>query len=101
MGSEFELTGKIDLELEVLTATEALLSPAGKAREEPDGLPVPMRPATSFNWIWNPIKTLRFIVWKKMGKALIVGLILFIVVFFILITLYSFPNYLVKKLLKA
>lgn len=101
VGNEFELTGKIDLELEVLTEAEAVLSPAGKGRKEPNGLPEPIRPATSFNWMLSPLKTFRYIIWKKLAKCLIVTVVIFLVGLFFAVAIYSFPNYFVKKLLNA
>lgn len=101
IGNEFELTGKIDLELEVLTGKEAMLNPAGKGREDPNGLPEPSRPSTSFNAMLNPFKTFKFIITKEFLKTFIIGIIITLIILFFLIMIYATPNYLVKKLLGA
>ncbi|XP_042908213.2 otoferlin [Parasteatoda tepidariorum] len=94
-----EQTGKIEIELLLLTAEEAQNSPAGLGRKEPDALPEPKRPETSFINFVHPLKTFRYAFWKryKWGtvKFLIIGtLILLIVLFF-----FAIPGYAVKRLL--
>lgn len=102
--SKYTLTGKIDLELEILTEQEAKESPAGKGRSEPNPLPAPHRPATSFFWITSPLKAIRFIILKQSAKflvALLIILLILMVIWFILSGIYAFPGYLVKKIVKA
>jgi len=52
---KFIMAGKIEVEIELLTAAEAALKLAGKGRKEPNMFPTlekPVRPATSFNWLY-------------------------------------------------
>ncbi|XP_058828007.1 otoferlin [Topomyia yanbarensis] len=69
-------TGKVDLELEILTEEEALLRPAGRGRKPPQSLPVPDRPDASFNWYRSPLKSFRLILWPCARKVLIVGFVI-------------------------
>lgn len=53
--------------------------------------PKTRRPDTSFFWFTNPCKTMKFIVWRRF-RCLFIGLVLlFIVVLFVAILLYSLP----------
>ncbi|KAL3867770.1 hypothetical protein ACJMK2_040620, partial [Sinanodonta woodiana] len=52
---EYELTGKVEAELHLLTSEEAEKHPAGLARSEPDPLDKPNRPDSSFIWFLNPL----------------------------------------------
>ncbi|XP_016341408.1 myoferlin-like isoform X2 [Sinocyclocheilus anshuiensis] len=97
------LAGKVEMTLEVLEEKEAEERPAGKGRDEPNMNPKldpPNRPDTSFLWFTNPCKTMKFIIWRRY-KWLFIGLILLIlVILFIGILLYSFPNYISMKIVK-
>ncbi|KXJ78396.1 hypothetical protein RP20_CCG004777 [Aedes albopictus] len=73
-------TGKIELELQILTEEEALLRPAGKGRKPPQKLPAPDRPDTSFNWYRNPLKSFRWILWPFVRKVCLVLLVIALVV---------------------
>ncbi|XP_076460960.1 myoferlin-like isoform X2 [Babylonia areolata] len=89
------LTGKVEMELELITAEEAEAMPAGTGREEPNANPTlepPKRPETSFLWFTSPFKTLKYIIWRNY-KWIIIGLIL-LLLFIVLIALfiYSFPG---------
>jgi hypothetical protein len=69
-----ELTGKVEMELELLTEAEAKERPAGKGRGEPNmnpHLPEPNRPATSFFWFTSPLKTCNYIICKRNKRRLI------------------------------
>ncbi|XP_078613873.1 dysferlin-like isoform X2 [Branchiostoma floridae x Branchiostoma japonicum] len=84
-----EITGKVQLELEVLPATQAKQRPVGRGREEPNTNPVlepPIRPDTSFLWFTSPLRTMKFIVWKYY-KWTIIRLLLLIVGILMLIPL--------------
>ena len=73
------VSGKIEIELEILTEEEALERPAGQAREEPNQYPVlepPNRPATSFFWFTSPWKSFKYIVWKHYKWYIIIFLLL-------------------------
>ncbi|XP_062543493.1 otoferlin [Armigeres subalbatus] len=73
-------TGKIELELQILTEEEALLRPAGKGRKPPQKLPTPERPDTSFNWYRNPLKSFRLILWPFARKVCLILLAIGLVV---------------------
>uniref|UniRef100_A0A8C9MCY4 Otoferlin n=1 Tax=Panthera tigris altaica TaxID=74533 RepID=A0A8C9MCY4_PANTA len=91
---EFELTGKVEAELHLLTAEEAEKNPVGLARNEPDPLEKPKRPDTSFIWFLNPLKSARYFLWHtsrwRFLKLVILALLLC-----------SVPGYLVRKTLGA
>ncbi|XP_068420221.1 otoferlin isoform X4 [Eschrichtius robustus] len=98
---EFELTGKVEAELHLLTAEEAEKNPVGLARNEPDPLEKPNRPDTSFFWCLNPLKCTHFFLWHTCRwlplNLLLPALRLLLVALF----LYSVPGYLAKKTLGA
>uniref|UniRef100_A0A286XVZ7 Otoferlin n=1 Tax=Cavia porcellus TaxID=10141 RepID=A0A286XVZ7_CAVPO len=60
---EFELTGKVEAELHLLTAEEAEKNPVGLARNEPDPLEKPNRPYMCFIWFLNPLESARYFLW--------------------------------------
>ncbi|XP_051503504.1 myoferlin isoform X2 [Myxocyprinus asiaticus] len=97
------LAGKVEMTLEVVVEKEADERPAGKGRDEPNMNPKldpPNRPDTSFLWFTNPCKTMKFIIWRRY-KWLFIGLsILILVILFLGILLYSFPNYISMKIVK-
>jgi len=99
-----EERGKLEMTLEIVTAEDAELRPAGQGRDEPNANPIldpPNRPETSFLWFTNPWKTLKYILWRKY-KWVLIGLIVFIIVaLFIVLILYNMPGYAVKKLFGA
>ncbi|XP_070708516.1 myoferlin-like [Pempheris klunzingeri] len=97
------LGGKVEMTLEIVSETDADERPAGKGRDDPNMNPKldpPKRPETSFFWFTNPCKTMKFIVWRRF-RCLFIGLIiLFIVLLFLAILLYSLPNYISMKIVK-
>ena len=100
-GGGVELAGKLEVELEVMSASEASARPAGKGREEPNENPrldPPKRPETSFLWIASPWKSLKHVVWKKFRGFILKGILLAFVVVFILLLLYSLPETINKKI---
>ncbi|XP_053686796.1 fer-1-like protein 6 [Sabethes cyaneus] len=90
-------TGKIELELEVLTEEEAILRPAGRGRKSPQSLPAPSRPDASFNWYRNPLKSLRVIVWPTVRRAVIIGSIVALIVLVCIGVIRSFPASVVNE----
>ncbi|CAF0934963.1 unnamed protein product [Rotaria sordida] len=94
-GGDPELTGKIELELEILTEEEARQRPAGRAREEPNENPKlepPQRPETSFLWFSSPFRTFKNIIWRK-SKWYIIGILLLICfIIFLLLFLWAMPS---------
>ncbi|XP_058879672.1 otoferlin-like isoform X5 [Acipenser ruthenus] len=98
---EMELTGKVEAELQLLTAEEAEKSPAGLARNEPEPLEKPNRPDTSFIWFLSPLKSIKYLVCTRY-KWLIIKIVLALLLLAMLgLFLYSMPGYMVKKLLGA
>jgi hypothetical protein len=84
------ITGKVEIEMEMLTAEEHEARPAAKGRDEPNQhpvLPAPNRPALSFAWYTSPLKTFKHIVWRQYRKRIILGIILFIFFFSFLMLL--------------
>ncbi|XP_065073914.1 fer-1-like protein 6 [Ochlerotatus camptorhynchus] len=69
-------TGKIELELQIMTEEEALLRPAGRGRKPPQKLANPDRPDTSFNWYRNPLKSFRMILWPFARKVCLFVLVI-------------------------
>uniref|UniRef100_G1PFH8 Otoferlin n=1 Tax=Myotis lucifugus TaxID=59463 RepID=G1PFH8_MYOLU len=98
---EFELTGKVEAELHLLTAEEAEKNPVGIARNEPDPLEKPNRPDTSFIWFLNPLKSARYFLWHTYRWLLLKLLLLTLLLLLLTLFLYSVPGYLVKKILGA
>uniref|UniRef100_A0A452VB31 Otoferlin n=1 Tax=Ursus maritimus TaxID=29073 RepID=A0A452VB31_URSMA len=94
---EFELTGKVEAELHLLTAEEAEKNPVGLARNEPEPLEKPNRPDTSFIWFLKPLECARHCLWHThRGGLLTPRLLPFLALF-----LYSVPGCLAKKALGA
>ncbi|XP_033842448.1 fer-1-like protein 6 [Periophthalmus magnuspinnatus] len=87
-----ELTGKVEAEFHLLTAEEASKNPAGKARNEPDPLPKPNRPDTSFSWFVNPFKCFFYLVWNRFKKYIILGLLILITALFLALLFYTLPG---------
>ncbi|XP_059104349.1 otoferlin isoform X4 [Peromyscus eremicus] len=98
---EFELTGKVEAELHLLTAEEAEKNPVGLARNEPDPLEKPNRPDTSFIWFLNPLKSARYFLWHTYRRLLLKFLLLLLFLLLLALFLYSLPGYLAKKILGA
>ncbi|XP_052602021.1 otoferlin isoform X4 [Peromyscus californicus insignis] len=98
---EFELTGKVEAELHLLTAEEAEKNPVGLARNEPDPLEKPNRPDTSFIWFLNPLKSARYFLWHTYRWLLLKLLLLLLFLLLLVLFLYSLPGYLAKKILGA
>uniref|UniRef100_A0A665X9R8 Otoferlin n=1 Tax=Echeneis naucrates TaxID=173247 RepID=A0A665X9R8_ECHNA len=98
---EFELTGKVEAELHLLTGEEAEKNPVGEGRNEPEPLEKPNRPDTSLLWFLTPFKAVKHLVcnqykWLAIKIVTAVLLLAMLVLF-----LYSMPGYMVKKMLGA
>uniref|UniRef100_A0A182S8T1 C2 domain-containing protein n=1 Tax=Anopheles maculatus TaxID=74869 RepID=A0A182S8T1_9DIPT len=65
------LTGKIELELEILSHEDATQNPVGVGRKPPQHLPEPLRPEVSFNWLRQPAKTFNKLLWPRVRKSFI------------------------------
>ncbi|XP_061094120.1 otoferlin-like [Conger conger] len=98
---EFELTGKVEAELHLMTAEEAEKNPVGLGRNEPEPLEKPNRPDTTFLWFISPLKAIRYLICNRY-KWLIIKIVLALLVLAMLgIFIYSMPGYMVKKMLGA
>ncbi|XP_033757648.1 myoferlin-like isoform X3 [Pecten maximus] len=89
------LTGKIEMELELVSLEEADERPAGQGQEEPNMNPhldPPKRPETSFLWFTSPWKTFKFIIWRRYKWWFIGFLILLLLIILIALFIYSFPG---------
>ncbi|XP_013387948.1 myoferlin-like [Lingula anatina] len=96
-----ELTGKVEMEVEIVTEEEADLKPAGKGQDEPNMNPhldPPNRPETSFLWFASPWKTLRYIVWRNYKWYIIGGLLLILLLVLVILFIYSIPGVSVEKI---
>uniref|UniRef100_UPI00358DE12B myoferlin-like isoform X1 n=1 Tax=Myxine glutinosa TaxID=7769 RepID=UPI00358DE12B len=96
------LTGKIEMTLEIVNEKECTERPAGQGREEPNMNPKleePQRPETSFLWFTSPLKTCKYIIWKRFKIILIVFIVIAFVAIFVGIFLYSLANYSAEKII--
>uniref|UniRef100_A0A6Q2YPV7 C2 domain-containing protein n=1 Tax=Esox lucius TaxID=8010 RepID=A0A6Q2YPV7_ESOLU len=98
---EMELTGKVEAELHLMSAEEAEKSPVGLGRNEPDPLEKPNRPDTSLMWFVNPLKSICYFLWHNYRWLILKALGLLLLLLLVGLFLYSFPGYLVKKMLGA
>uniref|UniRef100_A0A8C2TRW6 Dysferlin n=1 Tax=Coturnix japonica TaxID=93934 RepID=A0A8C2TRW6_COTJA len=97
------LAGKLEMTLEIVAEHEHEERPAGMGRDEPNMNPRledPKRPETSFLWFTSPYKTLKYILWRRHKWLLILAIVLFILLLFLGIFIYAFPNYAAMKLVK-
>ncbi|KAK9679677.1 C2 domain [Popillia japonica] len=97
--NEHFLAGKLDAEFNLLTEEEAEANPAGLGRDEPNPLPKPKRPDTSFSWFKNPFKLLRFLICKHYKWRLIICLLLVFVALSIAYTIWRFPEMTIERVL--
>ncbi|MEQ2307824.1 hypothetical protein AMECASPLE_022125 [Ameca splendens] len=98
---EFELTGKVEAELHLLTGEEAEKSPAGDGRNEPDPLEKPNRPDIALLWFLIPLKAAKHLVCDQY-RWLTIKIVTAVLLLAILgLFLYNMPGYMVKKMLGA
>ncbi|XP_070488102.1 fer-1-like protein 6 isoform X1 [Equus przewalskii] len=93
-----ELTGKVEAEFHLVTAEEAEKNPVGKARKEPEPLPKPNRPNTSFSWFMSPFKCLYHLIWKNYKKYIIIAFILIILIIFLVLFIYTLPGAISRRI---
>uniref|UniRef100_A0A0B7A5P3 C2 domain-containing protein n=1 Tax=Arion vulgaris TaxID=1028688 RepID=A0A0B7A5P3_9EUPU len=90
-----KLTGKLEMELQLMPAVDFDKRPSGVGRDEPNVAPkldAPKRPDTSFLWFMSPWKSLKFVIWLNYKAVIIRGLFFILLVLLILIFVYSFPG---------
>lgn len=97
----FNFQGKVEAELQLLTKEEAERNPVGFGRGEPDPLEKPNRPDSSFLWVLNPLKSIRYIVWHNYKWLIIKGILFLLLVLLLALFVYSIPGYTVKKMIGA
>uniref|UniRef100_A0A8C7T8N5 C2 domain-containing protein n=1 Tax=Oncorhynchus mykiss TaxID=8022 RepID=A0A8C7T8N5_ONCMY len=96
---EFELTGKVEAELQLMTAEEAEKNPVGEGRNEPEPLEKPNRPDTAFLCFLMPFKAIKNLTCNQyfwLTVKLVVALLLVLVLG---LFIYSMPGYMAKKLM--
>ncbi|KAJ3613666.1 hypothetical protein NHX12_019912 [Muraenolepis orangiensis] len=98
---EFELTGKVEAELHLLTGDEAEKSPAGEGRNEPEPLEKPNRPDIALLWFLTPFKAIKNLLCNQYRwlTIKIVTALLFLALLGVFI--YNMPGYMVKKMMGA
>ncbi|XP_034417851.1 fer-1-like protein 6 isoform X2 [Cyclopterus lumpus] len=96
-----ELTGKVEAEFHLVSAEEAEKIPVGRARKEPEPLPKPNRPDTSFSWFINPFKCFFHLVWRSYKKYIIIGLLLLVTALFLALLFYTLPAALSQKIVNG
>uniref|UniRef100_A0A672ZSN8 Otoferlin b n=1 Tax=Sphaeramia orbicularis TaxID=375764 RepID=A0A672ZSN8_9TELE len=98
---EFELTGKVEAELHLLTGEEAEKSPVGEGRNEPEPLEKPNRPDTSLLWFLTPFKAIKHLVCDQYRWLTIKIVTALLLLAMLALFLYSMPGYMVKKMMGA
>ncbi|KAK2905697.1 hypothetical protein Q8A73_009640 [Channa argus] len=96
-----ELTGKVEAEFHLVTAEEAEKIPVGRARKEPEPLPKPNRPDTSFSWFVNPFKCFFHLVWRSYKKYIIIALVILITMLFLALLFYTLPGAISQKIVNG
>lgn len=98
---EFELTGKVEAELHLLTGEEAEKNPVGEGRNEPEPLEKPNRPDVALLWFLIPLKAAKHLVcdqYRWLTIKIVTALLLLAILG---LFLYNMPGYMVKKMLGA
>uniref|UniRef100_A0A8C4HTY0 Otoferlin n=1 Tax=Dicentrarchus labrax TaxID=13489 RepID=A0A8C4HTY0_DICLA len=98
---EFELTGKVEAELHLLTGEEAERSPVGEGRNEPEPLEKPNRPDIALLWFLIPFKAAKHLVCDQYRWLTIKILSVLMLLAILGLFLYNMPGYMVKKMLGA
>ncbi|XP_028992475.1 fer-1-like protein 6 [Betta splendens] len=96
-----EQTGKVEAEFHLVTAEEAEKNPVGRARKEPEPLPKPNRPDTSFSWFVNPFKCFFHLIWKNYKKYIIIALVILITMLFLALLFYTLPGAISQKIVNG
>ncbi|XP_068590271.1 fer-1-like protein 6 [Cebidichthys violaceus] len=96
-----ELTGKVEAEFHLVIAEEAEKNPVGKARKEPEPLPKPNRPDTSFSWFVNPFKCFFHLIWRNYKKYIIIALLVLLTVLFLALLFYTLPGAITQKMVNG
>lgn len=84
-----KLQGSIEMSIEILTKLEANRMPVGKGRNEPDALPTPNRPSSSF----NPLRFDKYIVegfWERQKSKIYLSGTICCTIFILIVAIYIF-----------
>ena len=68
--------------------------PAGKGREAPNDNPKleePKRPDTSFLWLTSPLRTFKYIIWRRYKCSFLLLFLFILFAFFFLMAIYTMP----------
>uniref|UniRef100_G3PC45 C2 domain-containing protein n=1 Tax=Gasterosteus aculeatus aculeatus TaxID=481459 RepID=G3PC45_GASAC len=98
---EFELTGKVEAELHLLTGEEAERSPVGEGRNEPEPLEKPNRPDIALLWFLIPFKAAKNLICNQYRWLTIKIVTALLLLAILALFLYNMPGYMVKKMLGA
>ncbi|XP_034076507.1 otoferlin-like isoform X3 [Gymnodraco acuticeps] len=98
---EFELTGKVEAELHLLTGEEAERSPVGEGRNEPDPMEKPNRPDIALLWFLIPFKAAKHLICDQYRWLTIKIVSVLLLLAILGLFLYNMPGYMVKKMLGA
>ncbi|KAM9433738.1 otoferlin-like isoform 1-T1 [Salvelinus alpinus] len=96
---EFELTGKVEAELQLMTAEEAEKNPVGEGRNEPEPLEKPNRPDTAFLWFLMPFKAIKNLICNQYFWLTVKLVVALLLVLILGLFIYSMPGYMAKKLM--
>lgn len=95
-------TGKVLLEIEILPKDSADQQKNSNGRKAPNEYPViaePNRPADSFLWILNPLKALKYILWKNYWKQILCLICLGFVILAVYVFAYTAPETFAKVMM--
>nr|XP_055041938.1 otoferlin isoform X4 [Misgurnus anguillicaudatus] len=95
---EFELTGKVEAELHLLTAEEAEKSPVGLGRNDPEPLEKPNRPTTNLSWLLSPIRVTCIVAWRQYKFGIVLTLLCIIGLIFLGLLFFSLPSAVTQKI---
>uniref|UniRef100_A0A5K3EPL3 Otoferlin n=1 Tax=Mesocestoides corti TaxID=53468 RepID=A0A5K3EPL3_MESCO len=93
--------GKVEVELHLVSGQDAEASPVGKGHEEPEALPQPDRPDSSFMSFFGPLNTIRYLIKYKLKWILIKILIAFLILLIVFLLIYTSPGWISKKIWNA
>ncbi|KAF6029910.1 FER1L6 [Bugula neritina] len=95
------MAGKVEAEIELLTAEEAEQRPVGEGRNSPEPLDKPNRPDTSFIWFLNPLKSMNYLFCKRFKKVFIRLAVFIMVTLLVVLLVYNIPRYAAKRIVGA
>ncbi|CAB1331252.1 unnamed protein product, partial [Coregonus sp. 'balchen'] len=91
--------GKVEAELQLMTAEEAEKNPVGDGRNEPEPLEKPNRPDTAFLWFLMPFKAIKNLICNQYFWLTVKLVVALLLVLILGLFIYSMPGYMAKKLM--